>query len=215
MIRRIPQRIRTLAIGDSPQIAPLHRRAPPKVPRRVPHVLRQWKALVLRIFKSPTQHGYRTVQRSHPLSIKAWRLLDIERLAIQQWVADNFGKASNGRRMERAVLLSSNLEGCRSASNRGWSFADEAEIATSLTRLGCWSALTRRLSPAFGRNCSKLFPGSGPFVRCVRAGTGAPVTNRVDTGSWVQIGGSQPTLSAALASGGLNHQFCGNPTSIN
>jgi hypothetical protein len=71
----------------------------------------QWKALVLRIFKASTQHGYRTVQRSHPPGIKAWRLRDIERLAIQQWVADNFGKASDGRRMERAVLLSSILEG--------------------------------------------------------------------------------------------------------
>jgi len=39
--------------------------------------------------------------------MKAWRLRDIERLAIQQWVADNFGKASDGRRMARVVLLSS------------------------------------------------------------------------------------------------------------
>ena len=55
--------------------------------------------------------------------MKAWRLRDIERLAIQQWVADNFGKASDGRRMERAVLLSSILEGWnwrhRSALNGG------------------------------------------------------------------------------------------------
>jgi len=43
--------------------------------------------------------------------MKAWRLRDIERLAIQQYVADNFGKASDGCRMERAVLLSSILEG--------------------------------------------------------------------------------------------------------
>jgi len=60
---------------------------------------------VLRIFKASTQHGYRTVQRSHPPGMKAWRLRDIERLAIQQWVANNFGKASDGRRKERAVLL--------------------------------------------------------------------------------------------------------------
>ena len=43
--------------------------------------------------------------------MKAWRLRDIERLAIQQWVADKFGKASDGRRMERVVLLASILEG--------------------------------------------------------------------------------------------------------
>jgi hypothetical protein len=43
--------------------------------------------------------------------MKAWRLRDIERLAIQQWVADNFSKASDGRRMERVVLLASILEG--------------------------------------------------------------------------------------------------------
>ncbi len=73
------------------------------MPRRVPHVLQQWKALVLRIFKASTQHGYRTVQRLHPASMKPWRLRDIERLAIQQWVADDFGKASDGRRMARVV----------------------------------------------------------------------------------------------------------------
>jgi hypothetical protein len=59
--------------------------------------------------------------------MKAWRLRDIERLAIQQWVADKFGKASDGRRMERVVLLSSILEGWnwrhRSASNQGGSCA--------------------------------------------------------------------------------------------
>ena len=66
---------------------------------------------MLRTFKASSQHGYRTVQRSHPASMKAWRLRDIERLAIQQWVADNFSKASDGRRMERVVLLASILEG--------------------------------------------------------------------------------------------------------
>ena len=58
--------------------------------------------------------------------MKAWRLRDIERLAIQQWVADNFSKASDGRRMERVVLLASILEGWnwrhRSALNRGVEF---------------------------------------------------------------------------------------------
>jgi len=43
--------------------------------------------------------------------MKAWRLRDIERLAIQQWVTDNFSMASDDRRMERVVLLSSILEG--------------------------------------------------------------------------------------------------------
>ena len=88
--------------------------------------MQQWKALVLRIFKASTQHGYRTVQRSHPASMNAGRLRDIQRLAIEQWVAEKFDKASDGRHMERAVLLSSILEGWnwrhRSALNRGVEF---------------------------------------------------------------------------------------------
>jgi hypothetical protein len=82
--------------------------------------------------------------------MKAWRLRDIERLAIQQWVADNFGQAWDGRRMERVVLLSSILEGWNLeaplGSNRGWSFADEAEITKSLARTSsaCVDALALR-----------------------------------------------------------------------
>jgi len=64
VIQRIPQRIRTRATADSPRIAPRHRCTPPKVPRRVPQVLEQWKALVLPTFKASTQHSYRTVHTS-------------------------------------------------------------------------------------------------------------------------------------------------------
>jgi hypothetical protein len=37
-------------------------------------------------------------------------LRDIKRVAIQQWVADNFGKASDGRRMESPLQHSRRLE---------------------------------------------------------------------------------------------------------
>ena len=51
----------------------------------------QWKALVLPTFKASTQHGYKTVLDVHVLPAwRDWRLRDIERLAIQQWVADKF-----------------------------------------------------------------------------------------------------------------------------
>ncbi len=54
-------------------------------------VEQQWKVLALPNFKRSTQHGYQAVLRVHVLP--AWRtipLRDIDRLAIQQWVADGF-----------------------------------------------------------------------------------------------------------------------------
>jgi hypothetical protein len=55
----------------------------------------QWKPLVFPTFKASTQHGYKTVLSNHVLPAwKDWRLRDIERLAIQQWVADKFRQAT-------------------------------------------------------------------------------------------------------------------------
>ena len=59
----------------------------------------QWKVLVLPNFKASTQHGYKTVLKVHVLPAwRDWRLRDIERLAIQQWVADKFRQGTAGRR---------------------------------------------------------------------------------------------------------------------
>ena len=53
----------------------------------------QWKPLVFPTFKASTQHGYKAVLVNHVLPAwKEWRLRDIERLAIQQWVAEKFAK---------------------------------------------------------------------------------------------------------------------------
>ena len=51
----------------------------------------QWNTLVLPTFKRSTQHGYKAVLNVHVLPAwHEWRLRDIERLAIQQWVAEKF-----------------------------------------------------------------------------------------------------------------------------
>ena len=72
----------------------------------------QWKALVLPTFKASTQHGYKTVLNVHVLPAwRDWRLRDIERLAIQQWVADKFRQQTGWQVVRNAwVLLSSILE---------------------------------------------------------------------------------------------------------
>jgi hypothetical protein len=52
-------------------------------------VEQQWKVLVLPTFKPTTQHGDQAVRRVHVLP--TWRDTpprDIDRLAVQQWVAD-------------------------------------------------------------------------------------------------------------------------------
>ena len=72
----------------------------------------QWKTLVLPTFKRSTQHGYKTVLKKHLLpSWREWRLRDIERLAIQQWVAEKYRQQCGWQTVRNAwVLLSSILE---------------------------------------------------------------------------------------------------------
>jgi integrase len=72
----------------------------------------QWKPLVLPTFKASTQHGYKTVLHVHVLPAwRDWRLRDIERLAIQQWVADKFRQGTGWQTVRNAwVLLSGILE---------------------------------------------------------------------------------------------------------
>lgn len=72
----------------------------------------QWKTLVLPTFKRSTQHGYKNVLNVHVLpQWRDWRLRDIERLAIQQWVAEKFRQKCGWQTVRNAwVLLSSILE---------------------------------------------------------------------------------------------------------
>ena len=75
-------------------------------------VEQQWKVLVLPTFKRTTQHGYQTVLKVHVLP--TWRdisLRDIDRLTIQQWVADRFRQGVGWQSVRNAwVVLSSILE---------------------------------------------------------------------------------------------------------
>lgn len=75
-------------------------------------VEQQWKVLALPTFKRTTQHGYKAVLRVHVLP--TWQdipLRDIDRLAIQQWVADRFRQRVGWQSVRNAwVLLSSILE---------------------------------------------------------------------------------------------------------
>ena len=67
---------------------------------------------MLPTFKRSTQHGYKTVLKVHVLPTwRDWRLRDIERLAIQQWVAERFRQRLGWQTVRNAwVLLSSILE---------------------------------------------------------------------------------------------------------
>ena len=72
----------------------------------------QWQPLVFSTFKPSTQHGYKTVLAVHVLpEWKEWRLRDIDRLAIQRWVADKFRQKTGWQSVRNAwVLLSGVLE---------------------------------------------------------------------------------------------------------
>jgi integrase len=72
----------------------------------------QWKVLTLPNFKASTQHGYKTVLRVHVVPAwRTWRLRDIERLAIQSWVSDQFRQGKGWQVVRNSwTLLSSILE---------------------------------------------------------------------------------------------------------
>lgn len=72
----------------------------------------QWLTLVFPTFKASTQHGYKTVLSNHVLPAwRDWRLRDIERLSVQQWVADRFRQGQGWQSARNAwVLLSGILE---------------------------------------------------------------------------------------------------------
>jgi integrase len=72
----------------------------------------QWQALVLPTLKLSTQHGYKNVLRKHVLPYwRSWRLRDIGRLDIQQWVADKFRQRQGWQTVRNSwTLLSGILE---------------------------------------------------------------------------------------------------------
>ncbi|MEP7305194.1 MAG: tyrosine-type recombinase/integrase [Acidobacteriota bacterium] len=72
----------------------------------------QWKTLVMPTLKLSTQHGYKTVLAKHLLPYwRDWRLRDIGRQDVQQWVADGFKRQLGWQTVRNAwTLLSGILE---------------------------------------------------------------------------------------------------------
>jgi integrase len=72
----------------------------------------QWKTLVLPTLKLSTQHGYKTVLAKHLLPYwRDWRLRDVGRQDVQQWVADRFRRKLGWQTVRNAwTLLSGILE---------------------------------------------------------------------------------------------------------
>jgi integrase len=72
----------------------------------------QWKTLVFPTLKLSTQHGYKHVLRNHLLPYwRDWRLRDIGRADIQQWVAQKFRQNQGWQTVRNSwVLLSGILE---------------------------------------------------------------------------------------------------------
>ncbi len=72
----------------------------------------QWSALVLPTLKLSTQHGYTNVLRKHLLPYwREWRLRDIGKLDVQQFVADRFRQQAGWQTVRNAwTLLSGILE---------------------------------------------------------------------------------------------------------
>lgn len=72
----------------------------------------QWTTLVLPTLKLSTQHGYRNVLSKHVLPYwRDWRLRDIGKLDVQQFVADKFQQKAGWQTVRNAwTLLSGILE---------------------------------------------------------------------------------------------------------
>jgi len=72
----------------------------------------QWQTLVLPTLKLSTQHGYKNVLRKHVLPYwRDWRVRDIGRQVVQQWVAEKFRQRQGWQTVRNSwVLLSGILE---------------------------------------------------------------------------------------------------------
>jgi integrase len=72
----------------------------------------QWSALVLPTLKLSTQHGYKNVLAKHVLPYwREWRLRDIGKLNVQQFVADKFRQQAGWQTVRNSwTLLSGILE---------------------------------------------------------------------------------------------------------
>jgi hypothetical protein len=72
----------------------------------------QWSALVLPTLKLSTQHGYKNVLAKHVLPYwREWRLRDIGKLDVQQFVADKFRQQAGWQTVRNSwTLLSGILE---------------------------------------------------------------------------------------------------------
>jgi integrase len=72
----------------------------------------QWSALVLPTLKLSTQHGYKNVLAKHVLPYwREWRLRDIGKLDVQQFVADKFRQLAGWQTVRNSwTLLSGILE---------------------------------------------------------------------------------------------------------
>jgi Phage integrase, N-terminal SAM-like domain len=72
----------------------------------------QWSALVLPTLKLSTQHGYKSVLNKHVLPYwRSWRLRDIGKLDVQQFVADRFRQQLGWQTVRNSwTLLSGILE---------------------------------------------------------------------------------------------------------
>jgi integrase len=72
----------------------------------------QWSALVLPTLKLSTQHGYKNVLNKHVLPYwRSWRLRDIGKLDVQQFVADRFRQQLGWQTVRNSwTLLSGILE---------------------------------------------------------------------------------------------------------
>jgi integrase len=72
----------------------------------------QWSVLVLPTLKLSTQHGYKNVLNTHVLPYwRDWRLRDIGKLDVQQFVADKFRQQAGWQTVRNAwTLLSGILE---------------------------------------------------------------------------------------------------------
>ncbi len=72
----------------------------------------QWAVLVVPTLKLSTQHGYKHVLNKHVLPYwREWRLRDIGKLDVQQFVADKFRQQAGWQTVRNAwTLLSGILE---------------------------------------------------------------------------------------------------------
>jgi Phage integrase, N-terminal SAM-like domain len=119
----------------------------------------QWMTLVFPTFKASTQHGYKTVLNNHVLPAwRDWHLRDIERLVVQQWIAERFRQGQGWQSVRNAWVLLSGTPALRPRSTSTHTLSTpRIDVPWKMSSSDCLAVWTQ-MAPSCGGRSTRQRP---------------------------------------------------------